>query len=249
MTSKTWNNFVNQSSTYTEHTSIDDFNYAVNISLKNKYIYIETPKVACSTVKITLQDFEIEQKSLSQKDFEVIHDRAFSPLLKVQQIENFNSFFHRPDYFKFCFVRNPYTRLLSAYLDKIAGNSNREKTNILLQMGYKTDDISINISFEQFISTIEQQSPQMMNNHWRHQYYCTYQNAIDYDFIGKLESFNQDFLWVLGKLGATDYYKQESRHATDSKDKLAMYYTNDLQNRVYSLYQLDFETFGYSKNL
>jgi len=32
-----------------------DVEYATNISLANQYIFVETPKCACTTVKLTLQ--------------------------------------------------------------------------------------------------------------------------------------------------------------------------------------------------
>jgi len=239
--------FFNKLSKYVSYTSLDEMNYAVYVSLKHKYVYVETAKVACSSIKLTLQRLELEDKSFKRDTFQDIHNRQFSPLLKLQQIPRFEKLMRGDDFFRFCFVRNPYTRTLSAYLDKIKGNSTREKSKVLSQLGYDTQDMSIPISFDQFVTALEEQPILKMDNHWRHQYYSTYQDTIRYNFIGKLERFSEDFSFVMKKLGAQEYYKQEFRHATNSISKLREYYTDDLLNRVYCLYKLDFETFGYDK--
>jgi len=239
--------FSNKLSKYAKFTTLDELNYAVYISLKHKYIFVETAKVACSSIKLTLQRLELEDKNFKRDNFQDVHNRQFSPLLRLQQVPGFERLLSGNNFFRFCFVRNPYTRTLSAYLDKIKGNSMREKSKILSQLGYDTNDISTPISFEQFVAALEEQSILMMDNHWRHQYYSTYQDTINYHFIGKLESFDEDFSFVMKKIGAQDYYKQESRHATNSVSKLREYYTDDLLNRVYCLYKLDFEAFGYNK--
>ncbi len=240
--------FFDRLSKYSKYTTLDELNYAVYVSLKHKYVFIETAKVACSSIKLTLQRLELEDRNFKRDVFQNVHNRQFSPLLRLQQIPGFEErLLKGDDYFRFCFVRNPYARTLSAYLDKIKGNSSREKAKILSQLGYDTRDMSIPISFEQFVTALEKQPISMMDNHWRHQYYSTYQGTINYHFIGKLESFDVDFSFVMKKLGAEDYYKTESRHATSSMMRISEYYTDELFDRVYNIYKIDFETFGYKK--
>jgi len=241
------NNFLNKLSKYAKYTTVDELNYAVYVSLKHKYVFVETAKVACSSIKLTLQRLELEDKNFNRDNFQDVHNRQFSPLLRLQQIPGFEKLFSGDEFFRFCFVRNPYVRTLSAYLDKIKGNSIREKSKILSQLGYDMRDMSIDISFNQFVTALEKQPISLMDNHWRHQYYSTYQDKIDYHFIGKLENFDDDFSFVMKKLGAEEYYKHEARHATHSIARLRQYYTDDLLDRVYYIYKLDFESFGYDK--
>jgi hypothetical protein len=242
-----WTDCFDNLSKYAKFTTLDDINYAVYVSLKHKYVFVETAKVACSTVKMTLQRLELEDKNFTREVFQDVHNRAYSPLLRLQQVPNFERVLKSDNYFRFCFVRNPYTRTLSAYLNKILGNSLPEKSIILSQLGLDMRDMSIPISFEQFISAIEKQPISMMNNHWRHQYYSTYQDTMNYHFIGKFERFDEDFSYVMEKLGASSYYLSESRHATNSTSKFNEYYTDELLERVYELYQIDFKTFDYDK--
>jgi len=246
-----WSDFYDESSLYAKFTTFEEFNYSLHISLKHRYIYVETAKVACSTIKLTLQRLELENINFTRERFQDIHNREFSPLLRIQQIPNFPSFIENPSYFRFCFVRNPYTRLLAAYLNKIEGNSRLEKELILQQLGYNRRDLAISVSFAEFVAAIEAQPPSMMNNHWRHQYYSTFQDSINYQFIGRLENFNDDFSYVLERLGkgTHKYYTPEVRHQTSSASKLREYYTEDLVNKVYALYEKDFLYFGYDKEL
>ena len=39
-------------------------NYSINVSLQHKHIYVETPKVACSSIKTTLQKLELNQPDI-----------------------------------------------------------------------------------------------------------------------------------------------------------------------------------------
>ena len=243
--SSLWAEFVQDSSKYTDNTTLQELNYAVNISLKNKYIFIETPKVACSTIKLTLQRFELESVDFKRVNFEDIHDRSYSPLLSLQQTPDFESILHSSEYFRFCFVRNPYARTLSAYLDKIKFNPGPQKIKILRELGYDEKYIDKDITFDNFLSVIENQKPLEMDNHWRHQYFTTYQDSIKYDFYGRFESFADDFSFVLGKIGGSAYYQRESRHETKSHSLMSKYYNDELMERVYNLFIKDFEAFNY----
>ena len=121
-------------SKYTTCTSILGMNYAANVSLKHKYVYIETPKVACSTIKLTLQRLELGDDTFNPS-FDDVHDRSFSPLLSLHSISEFEEVLEGDDYFRFCFARNPYVRTLSAYLDKV--NQPKYQKLIAPALGHK----------------------------------------------------------------------------------------------------------------
>ncbi|MBD0335929.1 MAG: sulfotransferase family 2 domain-containing protein [Cyanobacteria bacterium Co-bin13] len=112
--------FLCEASQFSKYVEAELFNLSIHISLKHRYLYVDTPKVGCSTIKLTLQRLELEDEQFARDDFEDIHLRKFSPLLMPIQVGPLDAFLSRSDIFKFCFVRNPYTRVLSCYLDKIA---------------------------------------------------------------------------------------------------------------------------------
>ena len=80
----------------------EDFVHGSHISLRHKYLYVETPKVACSTIKRILLDAEYEGQ-ITFNNPEYIHFREFSPLINPMQVGNIKQFLARPDIFKFCF--------------------------------------------------------------------------------------------------------------------------------------------------
>jgi hypothetical protein len=242
---------------YTKHLSIENFNYSINISLLNKYIYVETPKVACSSIKLTLHRLEIENPKL-EKDFRKIHSREYSPLLMPTQVGNFDEILSSKKYYKFCFVRNPYTRLLSAYLDKIENTGEevwiRHRENYFEACGIKptTEELKQEITFKEFVTNISNHTIKEMDPHWRPQYYQTLQDHINYDYIGKFENIDSDLPKVLSKIFGRKYKKyitEITKHKTNANSKVKEYYTDEITDIVYEKYKKDFEYFGYSKEI
>lgn len=248
--SNLWANFEDQAKKYSIHTQISTFNYSINISLQHNYLYTETPKGACSTIKTTLQKMELNDPTLYRDEFEDIHDRNFSPLLAPSQIGNLEPFFEGSRLFKFCFSRNPFTRLLSAYMDKIVTNK-PEKKPILQALGKDVSNLDQDVSFEEFVNIVCNQDIINMNPHWRTQYYQTFQENIDYDFVGKVENLDNDLSTVLSII--TPHYQpflsNERRHATGSKDLLNNYYTPQLIKQVQEKFEKDFDYFDYNYEL
>lgn len=231
-----------------------DLEYLSHISLKHKYLFVETPKVACSTIKRTLQSIEYENPDFKHKDFVDVHKREYSPLLRPSQTEDYPSYVASEDVFKFCFVRNPYTRLLSAYLDKIRGEQEK-KYGILLQTGRDMTDYEAEIPFHEFVHAICEQPFSAMDIHWRPQYYQTFQDSINYDLVGRFESFSTDFENVITRVMKGDsevarsYLKNETRHATNASEMVRKFYGLRLSHKVYNKYKIDFEAFGYGRRL
>lgn len=233
---------------FTAHISADEFDYTINISLRHKYVYVENAKVACSSIKLILQRMELDDTDYHGEDLLDIHTRIYSPMIRPAQVGSFSAFVSRSNVTKFCFVRNPYTRLLSAYLDKIVNNM-PAKIEVLQALGSDGENINRMVSFTEFVDVVERQTIAEMNPHWRIQYYQTFQEQIEYDFIGRFESLDQDLKKILVKvnLDFQRYWGREERHATNSEESLNRYYTSDLEAKVFGIYKKDFDEFGYSR--
>lgn len=240
--------FNNEVAKYCKYVPINIFEYSINISNKYNYLYVETPKVACSSIKVSLQRMELDLPDFHREDFEDIHNRNFSPLLKPSQLGSFTDFIDKPNLFKFCFSRNPYTRTLSAYLDKIKSNK-PPKQEILLHLGKDISALKTEVSFAEFVEVVCNQPISNMNPHWRIQYYQTFQDSIKYDFIGKVENFDRDFEFVLKSLcqNYKKYLTKEIRHASRAKDLLQQYYTPPLIKKIQEKFALDFDYFQYDR--
>jgi hypothetical protein len=234
----------------TQYMPKNEVYYNINISLKNRYIYCETAKSACTTIKRTLMNAELSGTGYRPKR---VHLDAFStPFIKLFQLD-FNKvikLFRSPDYFKFGFVRNPYLRILSAYLDKIVGNK-PQKLKILKTMGKNENDLDVEIRFSDFLDVIENQSPYEMDQHWRPQYYQLFGDVIKYDFIGRVESLKDDFKKIenLSGIKIMEHYEDVFWHKTDSQNKIFTYYNSHEAKKILKIYACDFENYAYSSNL
>lgn len=147
---------------------------------------------------------------------------------------------------RFCFVRNPFTRVLSAYLDKIKTNINRRQL-FLRELSHQES-----LSFLDFLNLTKKQDYYQMNPHWRLQYYQSMFEVIDFTHVGTFERFNDDLRSILSAInsGLLQYISKVDEHNTKTTESLRNYYCNsETINLVREIYQQDFEIFGYSFNL
>ena len=246
-----WLRFQDSVQRHLEYVPALTLDYSINVSLKHEYIFVETPKVACSTIKLNLQRLETGLPNFVWEEEKDVHNRDFSPLLKPSQVLDFESLLAKDNFYKFCFVRSPYSRLLSCYLDKIVGNK-PPKQSILNILGYKDKkEFHTPVSFRQFVDAITLQSAGHMNPHWRPQYYQTFQSSIPFDFIGRFETFSSDLQKVLGVVCPKEMTTpaKEARHQTSAAEKMSHYYDDSLVEKVAKIYEVDFEAFGYDRKM
>lgn len=180
------------------------------ISIAHKYIYFETPKCGSSTLKNILPDKKI-----------------------IGHVDPYTL----GKFFKFSFVRNPWSRMVSLYYNffveekavpKVAANRYR----ILLDLFGKDK-----MSFREFIESF----PNCSNHHWEQSY--VFFEGIDMDFIGKFENFSEDVGKVYSKLG---FEPPVIPHINKTKHKpYTEYYEPDLVDIVAKEFAGDIERFGY----
>ncbi|MBZ7995602.1 sulfotransferase family 2 domain-containing protein [Campylobacter canadensis] len=213
-------------------------NYLLNISTKNKYIYFETPKVACSSVKKTLQNLEIDYDidlSLSP------HDKKQSPLKSPFEIDNFTQCMQ--EYFKFSFVRNPYTRTLSCFLQKFLNENKETRMKFLNKININED---IKLTFIEFLTYIKDIDAKKYDIHFMPQHLLLGKN-IKLDFIGKFENFENDFkkvLKIISKNKENDIINV-TWHSTNADDKSKDFLTKDCIKLINEIYYEDFKRFNY----
>lgn len=218
------------------------FRNKCHVSLKYRYFYCETPKVACSTIKLTLYRAELEDKSFDLEENRQIHIHELSPLLDLMRIPNFSS--RLQSLFKFCFVRDPASRLLSAYLDKIV-RCKPQKIPILRALN-RQNQMDFPVSFPSFVDVVCEQEPRELDPHWSIQYLHTCADRISYDMIGKFESFAMDFQRILERLEIHERYLHPAQsHRTNATELAAEFLTPEIRRKIEDKYRLDYENFGY----
>jgi hypothetical protein len=103
--------------------------------------------------------------------------------------------------FKFSFIRNPWTRLVSGYLNKFL-KVDRCSIRVAKLMGRCSKELAngelVDITFEEFVQFLARSRPHRFDVHWRPQYLFLRHHR--YDFIGRFETFSADFALLQERL-------------------------------------------------
>lgn len=224
-----------------------DYQNNTNISLVNRYCYFAVDKVANSTVKHCLYRMEYKGGRL-REDILNIYDPRASPLLSPYQIpsrdlrESLWGGFRR-----FAFVRNPYTRLLSCFLDRVCTFHSRPSKDFVKIYGSNT------FTFSDFVHVVCSQDSVSQNSHWRVQYDDLMMGAVPDTQIFYFENLRSGMMEISRMVFGEEDERMEvdklnaSPKTTNSSDILGDYYDRKLYDLVYDRYKKDFEEFGYDR--
>lgn len=223
---------------------------------QQRLIYVCVPKCASTTIKTALS--ALQGHAAPSR---TIHKRHHSGLRSPAQIGV--SAFYRlataPDTLRFSFVRNPYSRLVSTWTDKfrnkplVSGNSfidlylrHRAAVSRGLPAGRGET-----LSFKQFVAFATETLDECLDPHLQRQTDLTNVPGLALDFIGKVETFRQDFSRVLDHAGVLDTTRQAvgARNNATHHSPWQSFYGDELANRVYRAYRDDFSNYGYSRVL
>lgn len=222
-----------------------DVDYTIFVSHKHRLIYVATAKAGCSTIKHTLMQAELERSDVRFSSMDDVHDRAIHPLSSPSRQYDFAANLADPSYLKFTFVRDPYSRFLSLYLDKLVRRSD----------GYFREQVARGLgrdnahtpTFAEFTALVGEVGPDQFDAHTARLTTRTLFDVIRYDEIGRFESFESDLKGILAlrRIDFARFYYAEQRHSASAGHKLAEFYDAASAARVRTLYASDFETFGY----
>ena len=149
---------------------------------QRKFVYVEIPKIACTSIKASFIKQQEMDEILRHLEFEKEqeneihgHFQAKRRLPTVAQ-----------NYFKFGFVRNPFDRLYSCYKDKVYNS----KASFMYPFGY----FQHIVNFERFVKKVAKVPDAIGNRHFISQYYFLYKNnKCLVDSVGRFENLVQDF--------------------------------------------------------
>jgi hypothetical protein len=178
------------------------------VSEPHQILYIPIAKCACTSLKsmmVELAGIEHYEKAL-ELGVHFVTDRFNTGVqLKDKSMKRAWQILASHQYYKFSVVREPFERLVSAYLEKFVFNRKQERnllhTRSLISQVQDTRDIDLQrgVSFDEFVTYILAQPPQELDPHWRPQYlYLAGVKHISRIFrledIGELEAhLRQDF--------------------------------------------------------
>jgi Sulfotransferase family len=202
------------------------------------YIYVQNWKCACSTVKATLWGAEHAMGLAVPPGYPHGYVEGMPFVNDPRRWE------HVEREFVFTFVRNPYARALSAYLDQIVKNRNPEVWGPFAARHGLAD---APLDFGDFLRLLAATPPEHMDPHWRPQYHSVAPDLVPYDFIGTLETFDRDIQAVMDRIFSGRVpIRAYAAHGTGSTERLAHYYRAEEVALVRRLYEVDFASLGYS---
>jgi len=146
--------------------------------------------------------------------------------------------------FRFSFVRDPIQRVESAYMSKVLKHRRYPGRAALQEILGLPVGRHENLTFEQFIAAIELQDPLRMDAHWRPQHLNLGHGLIEYDLVGRLETFAADAARVRDATGMPDIPMPQWNASNKPATKL-LAGRPDLRRKVQDIYARDFELYGY----
>lgn len=246
-----WENDVHQS-----------FSYHGWVVPEYKCLCMTIPKVACTTVKVTLYHLAGNPVPAEPND---VHGLDVGLFVGKYSTEEIAEILTSPEWVRFCFVRNPYHRLHSAYMSKIANRGDTQyswsQNAIREEFSYPDGDgrRSVRVTFADFVHFLsdcggkvryEFKPDAIYDGHFNAQTRIVRQDLIDYSFIGRFENFEVDFRAVLTRIGAPE---ETIALASEKRNVLAhvpldMVYSRELAALTFDLYRDDFESFEYDRD-
>lgn len=189
--------------------------YKLTISRERKFIWFRVPKAGSSTILGHLRESEV-----------------FLDMERAGRI-------HYPvklyaDYFKFAFVRNPWSRLVSCWKNKVV-DSNKE-------FRFEPDELERMRIFEDFVDYVATLDIYKCNSHLRLQTALIDLNNIDY--LGRMETFGNDVNYIFRKIGLREKEVVPRNVSSDSKP-YQDYYSRKTAEKVAQIYRKDIQIFGY----
>jgi hypothetical protein len=144
----------------------------------------------------------------------------------------------------FSCVRNPYVRLLSAYLDKIG----RGKDDMVWREFCATYALNATrpLAFRDFVAIITRALPESVDVHFCPQHlnllipYVPYHHIFHLENTAPLQAFFSD---------RDVDYSVHDRHSTHSSTRLNEYYDAETAELVANWYRADFNYFGYATDI
>lgn len=209
-----------------------------------RILYIAVPKAATSTVKSLLG-------SLMGRDVKTprqAHKRRLSGLPGPAQMSR-RTFFDiatGADSFRFTFVRNPYDRLVSCWLDKYQDKPLHGGDSFARLYLAARPTRAETLSFPDFVSWAAETAAARVNAHWALQDDLVSMPGIALDHIGKVENFDADILPLLARTGLPA--PRHNLNVSGAANRRALY-TPPLAALVERAYARDFERFGYSREV
>ena len=239
------------------HQILINNTFMCSINHEKKAIFINIPKTARSYISSTLckyygftqylhpcEDHELKYGKHSKLDVACLFFNKIDGIYKYyKNSKSLNKLMNMDEekwntYFKFCFVRNPYDRIVSGffYIQQLKPPSflkDYEKTfipfNEYIKNPEKNNYVANHIYIPQTFHIIDEN------------------NKIAMDFIGKYENLENDFIIILKKLNFEIIHTPQIVNKSNHSDYLNYIKDKETIDIIDLFYEKDFELLNYEK--
>ena len=191
-----------------------------------KLIWFRIPKVGSTTLADTLHTINFFKDCKYDNNLKVRVNPT--DIMENITLRNYN---------KFCFVRNPWDRLVASYYNRIIQSK---------RIGNEFNDIK-DLTFENILYRVCELKDDEVDEHFRSQSsYITYKDKLITTDIGKLETLQTDWGNITNKynLKATTL-KHLKKGGRPNKNKYQHYYNTETKKLVEKRFNKDIELFKY----
>lgn len=231
--------------------------YSSFVNVTKRYLYFEVPKAACTQMKelLRLQEGAPPIKLFVGKLLETrremfVHARENVPLPSLIDLNDATQrdALESSDFLRLTIVRNPYTRLVSAWKNKVVP-CEPGCERLYLEIKGRLPDMHSKalIAFDEFVGYLESKCDlSTCDQHYRRQVDHVFFEALNFSHVGKVENMAASLARLQQHLGLPESLTA-GRKNVSAPVGLATYNQN-LADRVYSLYQPDFDRLGYDRD-
>ena len=221
-------------------------------------IFAYVPKVACTNWKCLMRRLSGFEDWL---DTTKAHDKKASGLFRFDPKDGNHELFHRPGVKVFTMVRDPRTRAMSAYLNKIhpsvaelqkSGGQGATRSTLEIEKFRKkclSKSAHPEISFEVFLLWLrDSMNRRTFNEHWLPQVKLLRHGGVSFDLVGRFENIAEDSRRILDAIGTDIAFPTQSElkfPPTGAQSKFAKHSTPECEELLQEIYRADIEAYGY----
>tara|TARA_R110000744_G_scaffold99106_3_gene191460 strand:+ start:176 stop:916 length:741 start_codon:yes stop_codon:yes gene_type:complete len=224
------------------------------LSKEFNFLFFKVSKTASTTVEQALPSAGGSTSSKELKDFwknfsevyDTVSGREHPEIashVNIQIVKHHNIL---PDAVlsrltKFCFVRNPWDRMVSEFHARQQGESNSQGFDEFIRAIPETINQNQFFTDFEYYNKVEHFIPQ-------YDYVFDAEGNQIIDFVGRYENLREDFDTAFRKVYGRERDNNAINHRINktNHDHYSVYYTEELKNIVAKIYAKDIEKFEYS---
>ena len=189
------------------------------INHQHKIIYCPIPKNACTLFKEIMIEHSEHQTDFQESDLDV---HRYIRQNNVQ-LNDF-TYLANPDYLNIAICRNPFDRLVSAYLNKFvrpkkASQIVKNVIKDIYRNRHQKPDYKKSITFSEFINYLVKTEDHNLNEHWRSQYFFLGMGLVEFNLFNSLENVSQIIQQLESRMGI-NISKQKTKNKTNYSENI-----------------------------